>query len=251
MRFRFSVGCFRLSAARKLAVISAVVLVAFAQSPPPSQPIANQPATQAPAQNPTPLVIIDPAHGGSDSGAALNAAMPEKDVTLVFGQRLRQELASRGVQARLLRDGDTTVSADQRAELVNGLRPALYLAIHATSLGNGMRLYSAMLPVVPGNSGPFLEWQTAQTSALDRSRAIQEQIVRAMQKNGVRLRILSAPLRPLNNVVVPALAFEVAPASGDVSQLASSDYQQSICSTLANGISSAVPLFRAQLGLRP
>lgn len=223
-------------------LLSFIGLIAFAQAPlstPPSS--ANQPSVPAPAPA-SPLVIIDPAHGGSDSGAALNAAVPEKDVTLVLARRLRQELASRGLQARLLRDSDATLTNDQRAEAVNELRPTLYVAVHATSLGSGTRLYTALLPVRAESDGPFLDWQTAQASALDRSRAVQEHITRALQKNGMSVRSLSAPLRPLNNVTVPALAFEVAPLSNDVSQLASTVYQQIVCSALANALNSALPL---------
>jgi N-acetylmuramoyl-L-alanine amidase len=230
-------------------LLSFIAIFGFSQSPPSgSQPGPNQQPTQAPPQIPTPLVIIDPAHGGSDSGAALNAAMPEKDVTLVLARRLRQELASRGIAARLLRDGDVTLTVDERAEAVNGLHPSLYLAVHATSLGSGLRLYTALLPVGEDSRGPFLDWQTGQASALDRSRVIQEQITRVLQKKGTILRSVSAPVRPLNNITVPALAIEVAPSDADVSQLASADYQQTVCSALANALAAAVPLLTAHSG---
>jgi hypothetical protein len=47
-----------------------------------------------------------------------------------------------------------------------------------------------------------------------------------------------APLRPLNNVTVPALAVEIAPTTGNVSQLASIDYQQMVTAALANSIAT-------------
>jgi N-acetylmuramoyl-L-alanine amidase len=171
--------------------------------------------------------------------------MPEKDVTLVFARRLRQELASRSISARLLRDGDVTLTADQRAEAVNGLRPALYLVVHATSLGRGLRLYTALLPEGSGDHRPFLNWQTAQASALGRSQAIKEQISQSLQRTSAQALSLSAALRPLSNVAVPAVAVEVAPAAADVSQLASTDYQQRVCSALANAIASAAPMLTA------
>ncbi len=191
--------------------------------------------------------MIDPAHGGSEPGAVLNPAMPEKDVTLAIARRLRQELAARGIQALLLRDSDATISTDQRAQIVNSARPALYVAIHTTSQGSGMRIYTAMLPAAGDNSGPFVDWQTAQASALSRSRWVQEQVAAEIQKTGFPFRTLIAPLRPLNNLMVPALAVEIAPTTGDVSQLASADYQQMITATLANGIAA----IRAKLETAP
>jgi N-acetylmuramoyl-L-alanine amidase len=186
--------------------------------------------------------VIDPAHGGADSGAALNAAIPEKDVTLVLARRLRQELLSRGIQSQLLRDTDLTVATDQRASQVNGLQPRLYLAIHASSQGSGLRLYSAILPDGGENAGPFLDWQTAQAAALPRSRSIQDLVAAAIQKTDFPVRKLSAGLRPLNSVTMPAIAVEVAPTTGDVSQLASAEYQQMVCAEMAKAIASTLPL---------
>src|SRR6266849_1775541 len=133
------------------------------QTTPPAAPSANQ--SPVPLQSAPPsralFIMIDPAHGGSEPGAVLNAAIPEKDVTLSIARRLRQELAARGIPALLIRDGDATVSTDQRAQIVNSAHPALYIAVHATSQGSGMRIYTAMLPVAGENAGPFVDWQTA------------------------------------------------------------------------------------------
>jgi N-acetylmuramoyl-L-alanine amidase len=219
------------------------------QNAPVEAPPANQPSAlaQAAAVQHTLLIMIDPAHGGSEPGAVLNAAMPEKDVTLAIARRLRQELAARGIQALLTRDGDATISTDQRAQIVNSAHPALYVAIHATSQGSGMRIYTAMLPAAGDKSGPFVDWQTAQSSALTRSRWVQDQVAAAIQKTGFPFRSLMAPLRPLNNVTVPALAVEIAPTTGDVSQLASVDFQQMITGALANSIAA----IRAKLEAAP
>jgi N-acetylmuramoyl-L-alanine amidase len=209
-----------------------------------SAPVVATPASQSqipapplPAQRPL-LIMIDPAHGGSEPGALLNAVMPEKDVTLAIARRLRQELAARGIQALLIRDNDATISTDQRAQIVNSAHPGLYVAIHATSQGSGMRIYTAMLPAAGDNSGPFVDWQTAQSSAVSRSRWVQQQVAAAIQKTGFPFRSLMAPLRPLNNVTVPALAVEIAPTTGDVSQLASVDYQQMVTAAFANSIAA-------------
>src|SRR5437660_1252345 len=98
--------------------------VAPNQGVPPASPM------QAAAPRPA-LVMIDAAHGGSESGALLNPAIPEKDVNLILARRLRQELAVRGVSSTLVRDNDATLSSDQRAEIVNAAQPALYICMHA------------------------------------------------------------------------------------------------------------------------
>src|SRR5579884_3229148 len=87
----------------------AVIFVLFsfglilAQTPPASPATQTQPpqvltpAPPLPTTPPRPLVMIDPAHGGAESGAVLNPTLLEKDVTLGLARRLRQDLTSRGV----------------------------------------------------------------------------------------------------------------------------------------------------------
>jgi N-acetylmuramoyl-L-alanine amidase len=180
--------------------------------------------------------MIDPAHGGSESGAVLGPGNLEKDVTLAFARRLRQDLISRGLQAQLVRDSDTLLSTDQRAGTVNAARPSLFVCVHATSQGSGLRIYTAILPGDSEDRGPFVSWQAAQASPLSRSRSLQEQLTAAIQKTRFPVRSLTAPLRPLNNVAVPAVAIEIAPATGQASQLATTDYQQMVSAMLANAI---------------
>jgi N-acetylmuramoyl-L-alanine amidase len=237
-------------------VACSLILVAQVATPPAQpqttpNPTPNQQSVPSTTAAPMRLqfIIIDPAHGGSESGAILNPAVLEKDVNLAFARRLRQELSSRGIQAQLLRDGDVLLTTDQRASMVNSARPALYLGIHAASQGRGMGIYTAMLSDDPGadDRGPFLNWRTAQSATLPRSRATQQQLAEAIQKTGFPVRAVGAPLRPLSNIVVPALAIEIAPTTGDTSQLASPDYQQMVSAVLANAIAT----IRTRLGNAP
>jgi N-acetylmuramoyl-L-alanine amidase len=207
-------------------------------------------STPASAEKP-PLIIIDAAHGGSDPGALLTPTALEKDVTLNVARRLRQELSARGILCRLVRDGDATLTTDQRAAFVNTTDPALYIALHASSVGRGIRVFTAMLPAGGDSKGPFLDWDTAQAAALDRSKAIQARFVAAIQKTRFPVRALVAPLRPLNNVKSPAIAIEISPATGNASQVASIGYQQMISSAVANAVASILPSLRGDPGARP
>jgi N-acetylmuramoyl-L-alanine amidase len=199
-----------------------------------------------PSSPPPPTVVIDDAHGGSESGALLNPAIPEKDITLVFARRLRQELGARAVPALVIREGDATMSADQRAGAVNASNPSLYICLHASSFGKGIRVYTAMETVAGENRGPFVNWENAQAAARSRSLWASQQISVAIQKAGFSVRNLTAPLRPLNNIIVPGIAIEIAPTDGSVLQLASSDYQQLVCAALANAIAGVVPSLRSK-----
>jgi len=211
---------------------------------PPAQTTAAT-AAASPSVGPTATVasrryfaVVDPSHGGEERGASLTDQLAEKDVTLAFARRLRQELEARGLATLLLRDGDSTLSLDQRASLTNSAHPAIYICVHATSQGNGIRVYTALVPGTAENRGPFLSWDTAQIAFQPLSRSAGSILATELQNKQIPARSLIAPLRPLNNIATVALALEVAPPSDDVSQLTSPAYQQLIAAAIAAGVAN-------------
>jgi len=200
----------------------------------PAQPVAA--STSTPSALRRYFAVVDPSHGGDERGASLTDQLAEKDITLAFARRLKLELETRGLATLLLRDGDTTLSLDQRASLTNSAHPAIYICVHAASQGNGVRVYTALVSAGAENHGPFLGWDAAQSSFQPISRTAELSLVRELQNKQISARSLIAPLRPLNNITTAALAMEVAPPSDDVSQLNSPAYQQLIAGAIATGI---------------
>jgi N-acetylmuramoyl-L-alanine amidase len=223
-----------------------------AETPAPSE---TQPATgtQAPPGTTTPvpprriLAVIDPAHGGSERGAALTDTLAEKNVTLGFARLLRHELEQAGFSVLLMREGDDTLTLDQRAGTANSAHAALYIALHAASQGNGARVYTALLPPEGPGKGPFHAWNVAQAPALSVSTNLAAAIVGEMQKREIPVHAGSASLRPLNNLVMPALAVELAPGPKGVSDLPSANYQQRVAAAIADAVAG----FRDRLGAQP
>jgi N-acetylmuramoyl-L-alanine amidase len=194
------------------------------------------------------FAVVDASHGGLDRGEALSPTLAEKDVTVAFARRLRQELESRGISTLVLRDSDANLSLDDRAFYANNTHAAVYIALHAASNGQGVRVYTAMLPYAMGDDdGPFRLWSKAQSPALSLSQETAASVATEFKKLQVPVRTLTAPLRPLNNVITAAIAIEVAPPASDVSALTAPDYQQLIAGAVANGIVA----IRTQLGAAP
>ena len=182
--------------------------------------------------------VIDPAHGGDDRGATFNDKLVEKDVTLALARRLRQELESRGITTMDLRDTDSSLTADQRAIFTNTAHPVIYIGLHASSNGKGVRVYTALLPSGGENNGPFIAWDTAQAKSLPISQAAAQGIAAEFTRRQVQVRGLAAPLRPLNNITSAAVAVEVAPPGTDVMDLNLPAYQQNVVSAIASGIAA-------------
>jgi len=193
------------------------------------------------------LAVVDPAHGGDERGAALTDTLAEKDVTLGFGRLLRHELEQRGFSVVLLRNADINLTPDQRAGTANADRAGIYISLHAASQGTGARVYTALLPVEGEGNRTFHAWNVAQAPALPVSRAVAAAIVSEMQKRQLSARGSSASLRPLNNLLMPALAVELAPGPNGIADLPSANYQQQVAAAVAD----AVAPFRDRMGVQP
>jgi N-acetylmuramoyl-L-alanine amidase len=201
------------------------------------------------------LVVIDASHGGDEVGATLSDDLTEKDVTLSLARRLRNELQARGIPTMMLRDNDSTLSVDDRAAAANAARPTLYIAVHAGSMGHGIRVYTSVLngnentERYPGAGvkvkAGFLPWETAQAGSVENSRTIARSLSEQLNLSKIRASWSPAPVRPLNNIASPAIALEISPdlKHDDVSYLANPNYQQ----TVAIGVATALVNARGKM----
>ncbi|MFZ0311343.1 MAG: N-acetylmuramoyl-L-alanine amidase [Candidatus Korobacteraceae bacterium] len=216
--------------------------------PPPPAPAAPTPQPQAPAQTQLPppkppsgprfLVIIDPAHGGADSGASITASLVEKDVVLALARRVQRELASHGIAAGMLRNSDVAIPLDQRAASVNAARPALYITLHAANTGRGVHVFTSMLPAANLSRDGFLPWDSAQAAFLDLSGVAAGSVAAELDSRKLPNTTLVAPLRPMNNIAAPAIAVEIAPPDDNVDNIASAEYQEQVAQSIAAGIAA-------------
>ncbi len=201
----------------------------------------GQPAAGNPAASGAPhriVAVVDAAHGGEERGAALTETLAEKEVTLGFARLLRHELETRGFAVMLLRDSDIGLTLDQRAAAANVAHAGIYITLHAVSQGMGARVYTALLPVEGASKGVFHAWNAAQAQALPVSKIVSTAIVAEMQKREIAARASAASLRPLNSVVMPAVAVELAPGDGGVADLSSANYQQRVAAAIADAVAS-------------
>ena len=226
-----------------------------AAPPPAAEAPAIVQAVPAPAPAPAPttqpslpsgyrprfLVVIDPSHGGDDRGAALSSQLAEKDVVMALARRLRAELQNRGFNTVMLRDGDTTLSPEQRAEASNAARATVYISLHADVLGTGVRVYTSLLPPAQPHQGAFVPWESAQAGYLEPSRILANSILEEVAKKQITVAILPAPLSPLNHVAAAAVAVEVAPPRPDLSSLTQASYQQAVVTAIATALAQARP----------
>jgi N-acetylmuramoyl-L-alanine amidase len=78
-------------------------------------------------------IVIDPGHGGRDSGAVGPGGVREKEVTLAIARRLRDRLEAEGFEALLTRDSDRFVALEDRARFANRKKGDLFVSIHCNA----------------------------------------------------------------------------------------------------------------------
>jgi len=79
-------------------------------------------------------ILLDPGHGGKESGASGPTGYLEKDVNLVVSKLLRDELAKRGATVVMTREEDKEVSLVERQGIISQEEPAIAISIHHNSL---------------------------------------------------------------------------------------------------------------------
>jgi N-acetylmuramoyl-L-alanine amidase len=207
------------------------------------------------------VIVINPAHGGTDEGARADNGLVEKNIVLVFARMLRSEFERQGYRVVMTRNDDSNPSYEDRAAVANAYRDAIFISLHVSSTGQigTARTYSyhfsspiaAPYPAGPGAaSGPppiapsngLMVWEEAQRPFADSS----QKLAGALQATLAQKFAGSPPastrfaVRELRSVAAPAIAVEVSSVSVSDSNI-----------LLALGAPLATAIVRSVQSLRP
>ena len=92
-------------------------------------------------------IVLDPGHGGADTGVSSSDGVTEKALVLEIARELRSHLAnSLGAQVVLTRTGDADVAIENRTAVANQRRADLFLSLHLSpdspwAAGDGFQTY--------------------------------------------------------------------------------------------------------------
>jgi N-acetylmuramoyl-L-alanine amidase len=199
------------------------------------------PATDGPFA----LVVLDPGHGGRDSGT-MKAGIVEKELSLDVALRVKRFLQLQNVATLLTRTGDTYVSLADRAALANARHNCVFISIHfddaARPAATGIETYYAAHQI--SNSSrvvswlPFLE-QTAESANVESQSLagfIQEALVTRTQ--AVNRGTTAHQFFVISHVRHPAVLVEggFLTNAEEVNKLATSDYREQIAAAISDGV---------------
>jgi N-acetylmuramoyl-L-alanine amidase len=208
-----------------------------AARPDTATPAAPRPPPRITARPGIHTIVIDPGHGGDNSGAISRSGVLEKEITLPIAAELKAAL-ERAMPVRVLmtRDGDDSLDLDSRSAIANQHKADLFISLHVNSSygrsAHGAETFFLSLQASDemaaeiaaienqGNGAPAADplndldmilWDLAQSHHLSESqrfaRLIQEELNGALSltDRGVK----QAPFRVLRGAAMPAVLVEL------------------------------------------
>src|SRR4029077_2863971 len=182
------------------------------------------PAAAPVSQSKLRVIVLDPGHGGMDTGTK-NPTASEKDLTLVIARKLRSALQSRlGITVLLTRDSDVAMDNEARTAVANNNQANLFVSLHAGYSANKADTDSSIF-VMKENFGEasaastpvgtrdqlFLPWYLGyrihRQASVSAANFLQDELTKAIP--GSKFLVRSAPLAVLSSATMPSLLIEI------------------------------------------
>jgi len=195
-------------------------------------------------------IVIDPGHGGSDSGFVSAGRPEEKEINLLVAQHLKNRLETIGFKTVLTRTSDIDMPHAQRVSFANRNGGDLYISIHTGGANDPSKAGIACYYFSPAGyhvnsnaqgaapDAAFTEWarNTRFDLALFLARKVNERMVQHMrvESRGVK----AMPMLPLKFIMNPAVMIEVGMLSEKTEgkNLISDKYRQALANSIANAV---------------
>jgi N-acetylmuramoyl-L-alanine amidase len=229
-----------------LLMVASFVWMQLRQSERPVAKTESRTAQSSVASKPFAVVVLDPGHGGQDSGAICGGVL-EKDLTLDVARRIDRLLNSEGIATLMTRVGDTYVSVADRAAFANRVRKCIFVSIHFNEdnkpVTSGVETYYAGRQITAGSFLaswlPFL-WRPFSDSPNPESQNLAGFIQEALvaRTRSIDRGTQAGQFFVIANVTSPAVLIEGGFLTNkeDISKLASEDYRDQIAAAVADGI---------------
>ncbi len=165
------------------------------------------------------VVVLDPAHGGTDPGARGTGGIRESEIVLDLAIQVRRALELQGFQVVQTRQGNENPSFDDRSATANAQRGAVFVTLHISSTGlpGTARVYvNSDLPPIADSKG-LIPWDRAQAPFFGLSRTFGDLVQGFLRQRfkGSPDTAQTASVRQLRTTAAPAIAVEISSVTVD------------------------------------
>jgi N-acetylmuramoyl-L-alanine amidase len=212
-------------------------------------------------------IVIDPGHGGKQTGAISDSGMSEKEITLDVALRLRRLMEKSPFEVFLTRQTDQTIPLEKRVAFANSKNADLFVSIHVNWMEprniRGLETYFVGPSDDPAtlnlasmenreSNYSFADYRrilekiyvdTRREESRRLARSVQTELYRSLRQKNPQVEdrgIKMAPFVVLVGTQMPAILAEISCLSNDdeVKLLTDNDYKEKIALALVKGIQS-------------
>ncbi len=177
------------------------------------------------------VIVVDPGHGGTETGAMANGCC-EKFLNLSVAQRVQELLKQAGAIVLMTRKSDTLVALKERPIFANNHSADLFVSIHHNAMGSANKI---------SGTETFFHADDGSSRAL--ANCIQSEVVAAngLPDRGVKSDYIRYPgigFAVLRGATMPAALTEVAflDHAGDAACVVDSAFQRKVAEAIVRGI---------------
>lgn len=195
-------------------------------------------------------VIIDPGHGGADTGVSANG-VNEADLTLKIALALKAELVKRHYTVLLTRDGNVTASDQRRLECLAQAQSPVFISIHANSGRSDISGVETYCLQPAGSKGPTRPGNACDAENIALAFSLHTALVSSTGAEDRSCRRVRYSF--LSSVPCPAAIVEVGYPTNkeEADRLCTDDYRRKIAAALADGVCTFDKALRPDVAIPP
>jgi len=205
-----------------------------------------------------PCIVIDPGHGGCDTGAIGRGSIQEKQVCLAIGTAVGNLLEQHGCSVLLTRKNDCDMQLDERTSFANDMNADLFVSIHANYASSpqaiGVETFCMQQKLLTQNYSCLTQEQDCCVSRIKNERAaFSYKLAQSVQRHvcdvvspfhdePIDRKVKHSVSQVMLGVQMPAVLVEVGFLSHpkEVLLLNDTKYQHCVARGICNGILSAL-----------
>lgn len=192
----------------------------------------------------SPIIYIDPGHGGSESGA-VTAGVYEKDLNLKVSNKVRDLLENKGYTVVMARENDTYLSLSHRAQEANRLGADLFVSIHHNAFNGSAHGIETFYYNENGNTN---NPKANDKGRIQDSKKLAEEIQKELiaETGAFDRGVKKANFHVIRETTMPAVLVEGGFIDNTVerAKLVLDSYQQKIANAIFKGINSFLNLWK-------
>jgi len=204
------------------------------------------------------LFVIDPGHGGTDTGVKIRSDLIEKNLTLQLSKRLEMLCKRNQTKVLLTRSSDKSLFPKERVDIANKNGGDLFISIHFNASfspkPSGFRIYvnKSLSPLSDGFSklsqqieeeAPKIK-RFSQSEFLEQSQNLAQLIKVELESINLTGKIVNAPIVILRQLYMPAVLIELGYLSNFSDEAIFSD--PDMLNEVANALFKVVQKFSQQ-----